>query len=1182
MNIYINVSEQKLQVSGYPRTFVAGTVDFIKFIFTLNDQWEDLLVTAQFEQNGKTYYQYLDENNSVYLPAGLTDGLCELSLYGTNGIITATSEKVAFKLLENTFHITSSGLNQSSDMYSQLVDKLLGIQSEFDIWVDNVSDDFSVLQSRINALILSMNANKIQMGRVSIESKADDTVTEYPVVFDTPFESAPIIVCSPITSDPQETFSSIQNVSNTGFTIQLYRKSVDTEGYSTTVDVFWIAASPEYFSNTKEETELTDSRIGYNGTIYDTLGDAIREQIQALFLNTTTFAEGFYGNLSGMENAAHGKLTGFTVYGKTINAGDGALVSLASNGSVEIGTGNRNLIKLTPGYTWTSNGVTLTVNDDMSIHLAGTSSGKSYLHLPLVTTIPGGTPLYYYAKVVNGTGTGSVRVNLNGTSTSKPVAFEKTMSYLESEWTTDCNRFEITIEAGETVDVTVAAMVSVSGTELPYEATSCNMVSIPVSYGLASVPVSSNGNYTDEDGQQYICDTIEYQNGMCRIVRRIGVIESYNGETITTAYLTTASALTTGKPVVYVLPTYFVEEVESDIVDSLNQLLTYRDFTTVLYTSSGALLDVNPKFMYRISLEDLITQNSKEISDIMHQVTSHSQELLDLRHGFDAITYASAGEAVRTQLARLDALQHIHTALNEIRWDSQNIYSKGTVLLESGILRGYSTSDFTPVTLSGYNDYQVWSTPLEGLTQVEIPFENEYPNTETRVFILSSDSSAMAFTQNNLLESTSNWISVNSDKKTVTLSNLDWWMKAEHGGYHTLYVTISRNRPSIYVPDAVANHITEMPERLMVPDERIVAYNQLRMIEDGTITLFADNALYGARASKYAAVCFDVQGCTDYMQMDDRLIIRGAGIDATNGATVTVNYCKHNVHKIDLSKTIALYTVSKGTNADVTKKVLVIGDSWTNGATWLHYLVDNFADDSTNLELLGTRPGDTTYTSGIWNGQEKPKHEGRSGWNAYAYCHAQSHNGFENAFWNPNTETFDFSYYMGQQGYDDVDIVIVALGMNATTVAVNGHYPTIDEDSACLKMMVESIKAYNSDVTVGIWLTPPPGQANGDHLILEKDKRLLVNESVIQTFANSGYYNQHVYLIPTNIVMDTTWGYPIGERAVSESVPCASESKEGHTETYHTEIRSTYEALHPNYVGNQQVANIVYAYIKLL
>ncbi len=1181
MNIYVNVSEQKLQVSGYPRTFVAGTVDFIQFIFTLNDQWEDLLVTAQFEQNGKTYYQYLDENHSVYLPAGLTDGLCELSLYGTNGIITATSEKVVFKLLENTFNLTGSGLNQSSDMYSQLVDKLLGIHSVFDIWIDNVSEEFSVLQSRINALIMDMHANHIQMGKVSIESKADDTVAEYPVVFDTPFESAPIIVCNPITSVPHEIFASPQNTSNTGFTIQLYRKSVDTESYNPTVDVFWIAASPDYFSHSKDKAELTDSRIGYDGAVYATVGTAIREQIKALFLNTSTFAEGFYSNLSGMDNAAHGKLTGFTVYGKTINAGNGALVSLASNGYVEIGTGNRNLIKLTPGYTWTSNGVTLTVNPDMSIHLTGTASKKAYLHLPLVTTIPSGTPLYYYAKIVNGTGKGNVRVNLNGTNTSKPVAFEKTMSYPETGLTTDCNRFEITIEEGETVDVTVSAMVSVSKTELPYEAASCRIVSIPVSYGLSSVPVTSNGNYTDENGQQYICDTIEYLNGMCRIVRRIGFIESYNGETITTAYLTTASALTVGKPVVYVLPTCFVEDVESDIVDSLNQLLTYRDFTTVFYASSGALLDMNPKFMYRISLEELIAQNSNDITDITSQLSSHAQELLDLHHGFDA-TYTSAGEAVRAQIARLNALQHTDTALNEILWDSQNIYSKGTVLLNNGILRGYSTSDFTPVTLSGYADYQVWSIPLEGLTQVSIPFENEYSNSETRVFILSSDSSAMAYTQSRLLESTANWISVNQDKNTATLSNLDWWMQTEHGGYHTLYVTLPKNRPVICIPDAVGNHITAISERLVVPDERIVAYNQLRMIENGTVTLFADNALYGAKASKYAAVYFDVQGCTDYIQMNDRLIIRGNGIDTANGATITVNYCKHNVHKADLSKTIALYPVSKDTHADITKKVLIIGDSWTNGATWLHYLVDNFADDSTNLALLGTRPGDTAYTSGIWKGEEKPNHEGRSGWNAYAYCNAQSHNGFENAFRNPATGAFDFSYYMEQQGYDGVDIVILALGMNATTVAVDGHYPTVDEDVECLKMMVDSIKAYNSNATVGIWLTPPPGQANGDHLILEKDKRLLVNEAIIQTFAASDYYAKHVYLIPTNMVMDTTWGYPNGERPVSETVPCTGESKEGHTETYHTEIRSTYEALHPNYVGNQQIANIVYAYIKLL
>lgn len=708
MDIYVNVSEQKLQVSGYPRKFVAGTVDFVKFIFTLNDKWEDLLVTAQFEQDGKSYYQYLDDNNSVYLPAGLTDGLCELSLYGTNGIITATSEKVVFKILENTFNVTGSGLNQSGDMYSQLVDKLLGIKSSFDIWIDNVSEDFSVLQSRINAIITSMSANKIQMGRVGIETTEDDTVTEYSVVFDSPFESAPIVVCNPITSIPQKVFVSPTGTSKTGFTIKLYRQTAIQN-----TDVFWIAVSPDYFSNSKEESELADSRIGYDGAVYETLGDAIREQIKSLILGSSVTRKDSFGNLSTTENAIDSKLVGFTVYGKTINAGGTTLVTAASNGYVEIGTGNRNFIKLTPGYVKTSNGIKLTVNDDMSIHLEGTATAKTFHYLPLATTIPKGTPLYYYAKVINGNGNGSIRVNLNGANTSKSAPFETTVSYLDTKWTNDCNQFEINIEAGETVDVTIQAIVSISEKILSYKAPVSSIASIPVSYGLSSVPVTSGGNYTDEDGQQYICDTIEYLNGSCKIVRRIGVIESYNGESITTPYLSTSSVLTIGKPVVYVLPSYSVEEIDSDLVDCLNQLLTYRDFT-VFYTSNN-LFYVNPQFIYRISLEGAVKTNTQAIQENL-------QVINDICNGFDGVSYDTAGIAVRTQINNVN--------------DKINSINNRTSILENNMML---TTDNLIDTRVATDWYQGSITP-DNATSVLFVHSDKIPVTEGTLYFGGADS----------------------------------------------------------------------------------------------------------------------------------------------------------------------------------------------------------------------------------------------------------------------------------------------------------------------------------------------------------------------------------------------------------------------------------------------------------
>lgn len=65
------------------------------------------------------------------------------------------------------------------------------------------------------------------------------------------------------------------------------------------------------------------------------------------------------------------------------------------------------------------------------------------------------------------------------------------------------------------------------------------------------IPVKTGGNYTDENGQQYICDVMDYTNGI--IERHCGYIASYAGETIPGAYMSSTGSLTTGATIVYAL-----------------------------------------------------------------------------------------------------------------------------------------------------------------------------------------------------------------------------------------------------------------------------------------------------------------------------------------------------------------------------------------------------------------------------------------------------------------------------------------------------------------------------------------------------------------------------------------------------------------------------------------------------
>lgn len=83
MEIPVKVVSQKMRLPTNYKFLAPGSQKFVKFIFDLSSDWNELTVFTQFGQNGKGYNQYLDENNSVYLPTEITAEKCTLMLYGS-------------------------------------------------------------------------------------------------------------------------------------------------------------------------------------------------------------------------------------------------------------------------------------------------------------------------------------------------------------------------------------------------------------------------------------------------------------------------------------------------------------------------------------------------------------------------------------------------------------------------------------------------------------------------------------------------------------------------------------------------------------------------------------------------------------------------------------------------------------------------------------------------------------------------------------------------------------------------------------------------------------------------------------------------------------------------------------------------------------------------------------------
>ena len=95
--------------------------------------------------------------------------------------------------------------------------------------------------------------------------------------------------------------------------------------------------------------------------------------------------------------------------------------------------------------------------------------------------------------------------------------------------------------------------------------------------GLPGLKVDANGNYKDENGQQWICDEI---NSTERI-QRIGRIDSYNHESIDTEYMSSTGELSVGANVIYALKEPTIVPLSEEEKISIKKLHTNHPETLI-------------------------------------------------------------------------------------------------------------------------------------------------------------------------------------------------------------------------------------------------------------------------------------------------------------------------------------------------------------------------------------------------------------------------------------------------------------------------------------------------------------------------------------------------------------------------------------------------------------------------
>ena len=256
-----------------------------------------------------------------------------------------------------------------------------------------------------------------------------------------------------------------------------------------------------------------DTTLTHEGEAADAkaTGDAISaiNARQNILVGTET------GNPLAVDDAFAAQLCGLTVYGKSTQDGTPTpdapvpIVSAGDGGSIAVKVTGKNLLDsalMNPSFS--DKGISAKQNSDGSYTISGTPSADGEIPLWLgggwnntvpFLTIPSGN---YYSNV-------SIFYYDGKTRTSKKGAF----TLLESFRITGV-MYAKTYAINGRYNFIIAPQLELGSTATSYSPYREQLLTLPTPTGLPGIPVTSGGNYTDQSGQQWICDEVDLERGV--------------------------------------------------------------------------------------------------------------------------------------------------------------------------------------------------------------------------------------------------------------------------------------------------------------------------------------------------------------------------------------------------------------------------------------------------------------------------------------------------------------------------------------------------------------------------------------------------------------------------------------------------------------------------------------------
>ena len=243
------------------------------------------------------------------------------------------------------------------------------------------------------------------------------------------------------------------------------------------------------------------------------------------------------GNPIAVDDAFAAPLRSLTVYGKSTQDGTPSpdnpvpVVSAGDGGGITVKVTGRNILDMrNSGKSVTNSGVTYTRNADYSFTRSGTateSTGNIWMAGGYLTK-PKADLSNVFCVLLKGVKYSIKDCVLLATSPAgSALVARKNFVPTQDMYITGVRNENFTV--GKTYNDIVYPAVYVGEKALQYEPYREQLLTLPTPNGLPGIPVPSGGNYTDPQGQQWVCDEVDVERGVK--VQRVYKVE-VDGENV--------------------------------------------------------------------------------------------------------------------------------------------------------------------------------------------------------------------------------------------------------------------------------------------------------------------------------------------------------------------------------------------------------------------------------------------------------------------------------------------------------------------------------------------------------------------------------------------------------------------------------------------------------------------------